>query len=87
MTLMILTLASVILLPQELEPGIYSIRFGDPRLLEGRIQDAMERYTACAPLMKRLVEYQHPEHLRGTSSNDKEQGEVDRLESACEQVG
>ena len=75
------------MLPQELEPGIYSIRFGDPRLLEGRIQDAMERHTACSPLMKRLVEYQHPEHLRGTSCNDKEQGEVDKLENACGQVG
>ena len=66
---------------QELKPGIYSIHFGDQRLLEGRIRDALQRRTPDVPLLRRIVEYQHPEHLCSPSIHCQ-----DVLESACQQV-
>lgn len=70
-------------LTQELEPGVYSIDFGDQRLLEGRIQDIMQRCMPDVPLLKRIVEYRHPEHLRSPSLMNSSQNTLD---SACHQV-
>ena len=72
-------------LMQELEPGVYSIPFGDQRLLEGEIQDIMQRCTQDAPLLKRIVEYQHPEHLCSPSPIGGESNQ-DALDTACQQV-
>lgn len=66
---------------QELEPGVYSIHFGDQRLLDGRIRDTMQRRTPDVPLLRRIVEYKHPEHLRSPCIHSR-----DVLESACQQV-
>ena len=72
-------------LMQELEPNVYSIPFGDQRLLEGRKQDVMQRYTPDVPLLKRIVEYQHPEHLRSPSPMGGDRSQ-DMLDTACHQV-
>ena len=75
------------MLLQELEPATYSIHFGDPRLLDGRIQDVMQQHAPGAPLLKRTLEYQHPEHLCSASSLDDSDCQAERLDSACQQVG
>ena len=64
---------------------MYSIPFGDQRLLDGRIQDAMQRRTPDVPLLRRIVEYQHPEHLCSPSTLGAEDSQ-DTLDSACQKV-
>ncbi|CAL5219898.1 g1823 [Coccomyxa viridis] len=70
---------------EELEPGVYSIHFGDQRLLEGRIQATMQRCMPDVPMLKSIVGYQHPEHLRSPSLLNSESSQ-DTLDCACHQV-
>ncbi len=70
---------------QEVEPGCYSIAFGDPRLLEGRIQ-VICRHDSKQLHLQRIVEYKHDQHLLDCSRSSGAEHQPGDLERACQQV-
>ena len=70
---------------QEVEPGCYSIAFGDSRLLEGRIQ-VTRRHDPKQLSLQRMVEYKHDKHLLDCSRSSEAEHQPGNLERACHQV-
>ncbi|CAK0764618.1 hypothetical protein CVIRNUC_003176 [Coccomyxa viridis] len=70
---------------QEVEPGCYSIAFGNPRLLEGRIQ-VICRHDSKQLHLQRIVEYKHDQHLLDCSRSSGAEHQPGDLERACQQV-
>lgn len=71
---------------QEIEPGIYSICFGDSRLLEGRASGVMQRHAWANPLLYELAAYQRPANLIYPLSNQSDNEEALAFEAAAAQV-
>ena len=46
----------------------------------------MQQHAPGVPLLKRILEYQHPEHLCSASSLDDSDCQADSLDKACQQV-
>ncbi len=71
---------------QESEPGIYSIWFGDSRLMEGRASGAMQRHAWAYPLLYELAAYQRPAHLISPLSNESNKDKALAFQAASAQV-
>ena len=70
---------------QEVEPGCYSIAFGDARILEGRIQ-VIRRHDPRQLSLQRIAEYKHDKHLLDYTKSSGAEHQPGNLERACQQV-
>ena len=73
------------LLLQEVEPGYYSIAFGDARLLEGRLQ-VTRRHDPKGLSLQHIVEYRHDAHLLDSSRSYVAEHQPSERDRACQQV-
>lgn len=71
---------------QEVEPGVYSICFGDSRLLEGRASGALQRHAWTDPLLYELAAYQRPSCLISPQPDVGEDDRAHTFEAAADQV-
>ncbi len=71
---------------QEVEPGIYSVCFGDSRLLEGRASGSMQRHAWADPLLDNLAAYQRPSSLIAPQPDVKDEDRALAFERAADQV-
>lgn len=73
------------LLLQEIEPGYYSMDFGDGQLLEGTIR-VSRRHDPKGLSVPRIVEYKHDVHLLDSSRSSRAEHQPGDLNRACQQV-
>lgn len=71
---------------QEVEPGMYSICFGDSRMLEGRASVSLQKQPWTNPLLYELAAYQRPASLIFPQLNLSKDATAIAMEAATSQV-